>query len=435
MAGQRKFDNWLEAFLKYSGYGEAPEDCLFWTGVGTIAGALRRNVWIDEGYFQWFPNHYIVLVAPPGVIAKSTTMNIGFNLLREVPGIKFGPDSITWQALITAMAEAREDVAFPDGSFMPSCALTIASDEFGNLINMDDAGMLNILIAMFDAKQGVFEKVTKLSGNDMVPNPWLNFMACTTPSWIASGFTELTTQGGFVSRCLFIFADRKRRLIAYPSRHMPSNIKQLQEDLTKDLEAMSLMRGPFTLTDDAREYGEDLYRKHWNGQTQNLDMERFGGYWARKQTHFHKLAMVLSAAEGPSLRIERRHLELAYARVSATEPNLNRVFELIGRTADSRVAGEILSLITRIGTISRADLHAHFLARYGREEVNRGLDSCIAAGKLVARQLPDSSIVLTIPRPQAPQPQASAPAQTPAGASAAAPSRPPAAGLSAPEFE
>ncbi|MEM5734298.1 hypothetical protein AAEI00_21825, partial [Shewanella algae] len=74
-------------------------------------GALRRKVWIPQGYFNWYCNMYIVMVAPPGIVAKSTTTNIAMQLLRRVPGIKFGPDIVTWQALVTAFADANE--SFP----------------------------------------------------------------------------------------------------------------------------------------------------------------------------------------------------------------------------------------------------------------------------------------------------------------------------------
>jgi hypothetical protein len=80
----------------------------FWVGVSAIAGALRRKVWIDQAYFRWHPNMYIILVAPPGIVSKSTTASVAMRLLRRVPGIKFGPDVVTWQALVGAFAEATE---------------------------------------------------------------------------------------------------------------------------------------------------------------------------------------------------------------------------------------------------------------------------------------------------------------------------------------
>ena len=102
----RNYPDWLAAFQEYSSYGEAPKRMYFWTGVSTIAGALRRHVWVDMGHFQWYPNLYVILVAPPGVVAKTTTADIGMDLLRQVPGVAFGPSVVSWQALVQAFGQA-----------------------------------------------------------------------------------------------------------------------------------------------------------------------------------------------------------------------------------------------------------------------------------------------------------------------------------------
>ena len=64
-----------------------------WVGVSTIAGALRRKVWIDQAYFKWYPNFYIILVAPPGIVAKSTTASLGMRLCGVSPVSASGPMS------------------------------------------------------------------------------------------------------------------------------------------------------------------------------------------------------------------------------------------------------------------------------------------------------------------------------------------------------
>jgi hypothetical protein len=104
----RNHADWLKAFVDYASYGEAPKRMYFWTGVSTLAGALRRRVWIDQFYFQWYCNMYVILVAPPGVVSKTTTADVGMNLLRQVPGIGFGPSVVTWQALVQGFAQAAE---------------------------------------------------------------------------------------------------------------------------------------------------------------------------------------------------------------------------------------------------------------------------------------------------------------------------------------
>jgi hypothetical protein len=53
---KRELPDWLSEFVANSQWGEAPVYMYFWTGVSTIAAALRRKVWIDMGNFVWYPN-------------------------------------------------------------------------------------------------------------------------------------------------------------------------------------------------------------------------------------------------------------------------------------------------------------------------------------------------------------------------------------------
>jgi hypothetical protein len=72
--------------MNFTRASESPDAFHFWTGVGTIAGALRRRVWLDMRHSQWTPNFYIILVDLPGVANKSTTVRIGSSLLAQVDG-------------------------------------------------------------------------------------------------------------------------------------------------------------------------------------------------------------------------------------------------------------------------------------------------------------------------------------------------------------
>src|SRR5882672_7836824 len=95
----RQLDNWLQAYAAYTDISEAPIAFNFWTGVTTIAGALRRQVYIDQIKFQWIPCFYTILVSPPGIVTKSSTINVGMNLLKQIDGVIVGPTSMTWQGL------------------------------------------------------------------------------------------------------------------------------------------------------------------------------------------------------------------------------------------------------------------------------------------------------------------------------------------------
>lgn len=383
----RRLKNWLSGFAEYARFGEAPDNTLFWTGVSTVAGALRRKVWIDMGYFKWTPNFYVILVAKPGIISKSTTANIGMNLLRQVPGIKWGPEVVTWQSLVQNMAEARESFIDPStGEYIDMSAITICSDEFGNLLDPSNREMVDIFVGLWDGKEGTFEKKTKSSGNDAIVNPYINIIACTTPAWISGNFPEYMIGGGFTSRCVFVYADQKRQLVAYPKRQMDKQgserILQLKADLIHDLEQIAMLAGEMTLTEEAFAWGEAWYQKHWTTKHRHLDPDQFGGYLARKQTHIHKLAMVLSAAEGDSLKITPQLLELAANLTTGLETDMNMVFSKIGQNEITRLAGQLIEVIQREGNLTQQDLYTRVFRFASYNDYQEALTSCINANQL-----------------------------------------------------
>lgn len=348
----------------------------FWAGVSAIAGALRRKVWIDQAYFKWYANFYICLVAPPGIVSKSTTAGAALNLLRRVPGIKFGPDVVTWPALVSAFAASTEAFEL-EGVLYPMSALTLESSEFGNLLNPQDKQMVDLLVSLWDGKQGNFEKTTKNNGSDTIENPWINLIACTTPSWIAGNFPEYMVGGGFTSRTIFVYADTKEKYVAYPGLHVPGNLREQEDLLVADLERISLLAGEYKLTKSAIDWGEAWYQQHYSQRAANLDPDRFGGYIARKQTHIHKLAMVLSAAQGNSMAITSEHLHIANSMVTDLEPDMQFVFSKIGRSDASLHAERLITFVQARGTVPFTDayrhVHSHFSSMRDFEDVLAGI--------------------------------------------------------------
>lgn len=379
----RHFDNWLSAFMEYASYSEAPRHMHFWTGVSTLAGALRRQVWLDQAYFRWYPNFYIILVAPPGIVSKSTTAGMGMELLRQVPDIRFGPDVVTWQALVTSFAESSSAFEY-QGEFHTQSPITIESSEFGNLLNPQDKEMVDLLVNMWDCKPGAFTKKTKHSGSDEVINPWVNIIACTTPSWIAGNFPEYMVGGGFTSRCLFVYAENKAKFVAYPGLEVPGNLANMATKLIHDLSIIGQMVGEYRMTTKAVAWGRAWYQQHYEVKNIELDQATFGGYLARKQTHIHKLAMVLAAAESSDLILTEHHLALANTMVTDLEPDMKFVFSKIGKTEDSLYIEKLIDFVERRGQITWMEayriVHIHFPKIQDFEAVMTG---AIRAGYLI----------------------------------------------------
>lgn len=346
----RHFADWIPAYLEYASVTEAPKRMHFWSAVGTVAGCLRRRVWIDMRRFCWYPSFYIIFVGPPGIIAKSTTIDISTDLLKQVPGIKFGPNAITWQALVTAFAGASESFEY-QSEWHPMSPLTLVASELGSLLNLQDKEMINLLIELWDGKK-TYEKITKMSGNDIIEAPWINLQAGTTPHWIADNMPQAMIGGGLSSRCIFVYGDTKERYVAYVDEQVSKGDADLRIKLIQDLEQIAMLTGPYTISPGARKWGRAWYERFWKDAASRMDDQMLEGYAARKQTHMHKVAMVISASRGDSLTITEEDLQLANTMLEDLEADMHRVFSRIGRTEDSMQAERFIDYVRRKGSVT-----------------------------------------------------------------------------------
>jgi len=395
----RNFPDWINAFVKYSDHMESPTIMRFWAGVSAIAGCLRKKVWMDEHYFRWTPNFFVVFVAPPGIVSKSTTADVAMELLRSVPGIKFGPDVVTWPSLVTTFAASSEAFEY-NGEWHPMSPMTLVASELGNLINPRDREMVNLFIDLWDGRKKL-EKQTKMSGNDVVEAPWINMIACTTPNWIADNVPASMVGGGFTSRCVFIYQDRKEKFIARPGRHVPKDILGTKSKLIADLEHMALnICGEFRLTDEALAWEESWYKHMWTAGTSVYD-DQANGYRARKQTHVNKLAMILAVSKSDNLLIDLETFQLAEQMVSTLEADMPKVFAKIGQTDVSMQAEKFIAFVRGKGKIGYDEayrmIHTHFPDFRDFEGI---LSGAIRSGQISMKAV-GSGFVLEVPGYQA----------------------------------
>lgn len=345
----RIFPHWLKAYCHFTSASEAPLDFHFWTGVSTIAATLRKQVWIDQLLFRWTPNFYIIFVGPPGTVTKSTTLNIGYSLLRKVPGIHFGPDSMTWHGLANKFKDAFEYKIYKNGAgsdekFSQS-PITCSVSELGTFLRPDDKGLISFLTDVWDGKERPFDHTTKSSGEISIENAWLNVIGATTPMWMQNNFPAELLSEGIGSRVVFVYGEQKRHFTAYPSRiTRPDDYKHQGEELTKDLVEMSKLCGPFRMTEEAYKWGEAWYADQPKAAAA-LAGTRYSGYLARKQTHLHKLAMILSVSQRDDLEITDADLIEAAAILQTTESSMVKVFESVGVVDEARFLAEVVTFI------------------------------------------------------------------------------------------
>jgi len=397
----RNFPNWLSAYTDYTSDLEAPDRVHFWVGVSTLAGAIRRRVWLEPSdKFEWTPNFYTILVGPAGIIGKTTCMNAGIGLLEQIkPPIHFGPESLTWQALGKDLEAAVDVLSLGEGDDkekIPMSCLTIAAGELGTLLKLEDDGLASMLIAMWDGQRSLrpWRHSTVASSKIEIQNPWLNIIGCTTPTWLKKNFPTHMIGGGLTSRILFVFADRKRKLIAYPAHEWQGGAADraaLRKALVADLEHISHLAGRFTLTPEALEWGTVWYAKLWSERPARLASASFDAYIARKQTFLHKIAMVLSAARTDDLVITPQLLIEADALLTTNETDMLRVFESIGIVAEARHIHEIAQFLRVHGMLPVNKLWELCYAVMEMKDFQTALAAAIEAGVMEKVVLPPGS--------------------------------------------
>lgn len=390
---RREFPDWLAAFVEYAKASETPEKFIYWSGLAAIAATMERRCWIDQGRYKLYPNFYIVFVAEAGRIQKSTTINVATELLKKVPGINISPKSCTWEGfvkLLSSMHRAENDTLALDVPNTAIAPIVVASSEFSVFFDPKNLGLVSSLIDLWDCPD-VFDRFTKMYGMETVEQPCVNIVAGTTPSWIRESFDRWSKEGGFVSRAIFLYENKKRQLVAFPKRKEAPGRDKVKERLIRDLVYITSLKGEFYLEEDAYQWGEEWYVEH-NRKLEAMD--NVTGFADRKQAHILKLAMLLSASRRDTKIVTLADLQDATAKIDEVEQDFDRVFSIVDDRAELRPYNEILQILKSHGTIEWHRLVARCAGRYMLHEIERAV-SAMRQAELVDRIQSGQRIILT----------------------------------------
>jgi len=342
--------DWLRDFVDYASFGEASPRLMWWVGVSTIAGALRRKVWTEHRYYQFTPNFYILVVGKPGAVKKSTSMDVGMNLLFQVPGIEKGPSMASIQALIEYMARQYEVFKMKNGEMFPMSCVTLALSEFGSLFDPQDRLLADTLTDIYDSKRGTIEKITKTSGNDLMTNPYLNIIAGCTPTWMQEHFPQGLIGSGLASRITYLYEEKRYQRVAYPELKMPpeKEMRQRASALLDKLTVIANYEGEAHITKAAYEWGERWYDEECDRQ-ESLPLSAQADFSIRNQGHLHKLAIIISASRGDWPVIDVAHMQAAKEKLDELQVDAQKIFGVVGQTRSSGLAKQVVEVVEKEG--------------------------------------------------------------------------------------
>lgn len=372
---KRRCANWL---LTYRDYilprTDAPESFIYWSGIFTLACAVRRKVCIPRHYFGLYettPFLFVMFVGPPGV-RKTTTIAFGAEiLLNQVDGIKAGPSVFTKEAIIEKLQQSSD----------ASLYLTIG--EFSDIFQKagkDRGSLYEFFNSMYDGKL-TYEASTKTQGNAFLERPCINFFSATTPGWITDNMPEGVISGGFGSRVIWV-AENEPRItksffddVKFPYENDTSiSFMDLERDLLLDLIHIAKeISGEFALTPEALEFARwKSEQPHSMALRKN---EKLGGYLNRKFTQISKVAQLISLAQRDELLIQKEDWEMAINCIEATEPGLQTIFAGIGKNKHYSEIDKIIAYVKAMNLYSkRPVLRSDVLRNFGHAAEPRMLN-------------------------------------------------------------
>lgn len=373
----RKLNDWLESYLEYTKDCEAPQKFHEWCGVSTLAAALERKNKLVWGSLVFYPNFYIVLVAPSGKARKSTAMGHARKFMADL-GVRMSVEATTREKLICRLEEATDSTLRPDkGSVITHSSMTVMASELTVFLGYNNLVLMSDLTDWYDcARSWTYE--TKGAGSNTINGVYVNLLGGTTPSLIQSALPLDAIGGGLTSRMIMVYEPARRFKEPLPFFQLSDEGQKLRVNLTHDLTQIKSMMGNFKATKDMMNNYYEWYKSM--PEESPFDPKYFAGYWSRRPNHVMKLALVLCASRTDSMIIETKDLIRAIKLLEETEKKMPNAFRGVGRSDKSETTELILTEIIRKGEVTNVELMSNFYSDCSSWDMDRILLTLETAG-------------------------------------------------------
>ena len=344
----RKLEDWLSSYLIYTQKQESPEKLHFWVGLSVLSAALKRQVWIDKGYYKLYSNIYVLLVAESAMLRKSTAMDIGVKLVRDaVPDLYYISGSMTPEGLLKHMNRVKvisNEAGKPHIQY--DSHVLIHADELAELFGFDRqrASRFTILLTKIYGAQTEHTHTLATEGQLLLRNLYPTLLAGTDPRNLKVLPEEAVA--GLIGRLVFVTASEKRKPIAWP--HPSDDDDALYELLKYDLHTISQLRGEVSITSDAHARFEDWYVHLAETREEDARLDAF-----RERCHDTalKISILLSISAGDCLFVTDRHMEKGIEYIERQIPEFGRVANWAVSSTYAQGRARFIDILRRQGGV------------------------------------------------------------------------------------
>lgn len=353
--------DWIDSFMLMTENTEPPTLYRKWAAVSAVASALQRKCWLPWGRYTFYPNLYVVLIAPPGKARKGTAMSEMIELIeRPEMKIAFAAESGTREALIEALAEAAIPMQYNDPEagtrVVVNSSITVLNTELTVFLGQNKSEMLDTLTDWYDCKRR-WRYRTRSRNVEEIDGVWVNIFGATTPTALRTSLPPEAIGGGLTSRIIFVFAEKRAKKVALP---FPTGAEaELKARLARDLEAIVLLEGFFDFT---MEFAA-TYKIWYEAQPDDniFADDRLAGYYERRPEKLLKLSMIMSASRGSSMRLDVEDFERARELLEETEVDMPIALTGVGRVDYEEMMPRVQAYIAIKREVTISQLQRKFL--------------------------------------------------------------------------
>lgn len=340
-----------------------------------ISASLQRRIWMGGESpniaGQLYPNVNIILVGEPG-LGKGRVITPVNNILRHwrieletgkivepdenTVGEKYenylypnGPENITYEQLVSKMAKSlrRVNHETADGTkkIYSHSSMYFGLEELSSLLQKDTNKITDFLIQTYDCND--YRRETKTQGFDQIKKPCLTFIAGTTPAFMEDTFKDRLLTDGMTSRCWFIY-ELTNRFNLWGTK--PHDAEQLaaKTRILEHLRKLAVVYGRVKFTPEADEFLK-LWWEHEHPITRPNNNLRLASYYARKNIHVMKLAMIMYFSEQTtSFEIPLETAKRALAELESIEKRMHYALNFGGRNPFFTIGSKILKYMYQI---------------------------------------------------------------------------------------
>lgn len=326
-------------YLEYASIdrSEAPVTFHRWAAVSIIAAILGRNSHLPFGHGKIHPNQYILIMGSPGA-RKSTAINIGTSLLKQIGFDRFSSDKTSKEKFLADMSAIDKTLDIDELELLtmdePS-ETYIALGEFADFMGINNMEFVTTLTNLWDCPAEY--KNPKITGKTVIVNkPCVNILGGSTPQAFSMSCPPESIGGGFLSRVLFIHGEPTGLKVTFPKRPDPL-LEAIMVERLQEIKAK--IRGVFTISTEA----EELFEKIYNFDI-DIDDNRFKHYQARRLDHLLKISMAMAASD---LRMEILPIDALRANTMLhyAELKMPKALGEFGKSKYSDITNTVLDIL------------------------------------------------------------------------------------------